>query len=432
MKPLKDRLGVSSHMYQGIAPNADRDFEISQYTSSGLRRIRQDFLWEQIEPRRGEFHFEAVQGQVDAARAAGLQLTALLAYGTSWATGGTGNPDAIAPEDFANFAGRVAQQYCTSIKSYEIWNEPDLAGSWPPAPNPTHYGRLLKVAFSAIKRTCPDAQVILGGLSSYSRPSDRWWFLRSLGTAHPDICAFFDGLGLHPYTFDQRVPPELNAEIWGVGAQSQVSMTQVARARLREMGCPDKPLWFTELGWPSYNAGLSFRVTPAMQARFLIRSLLLGLKEDVANLSIYTFWDEDPSSPVGRPQESHFGLFGWPRSERRAKPAFTAVQNLLAVLGNATTITDASSEYVFPGDVYALRISGDPSGRTAIAFWDGRSTAITGVLGVNFSSYRFRLRVPAGTRRAEWMTMQGRREPFPIDAEREVLLVGDVSYLLLE
>ncbi len=221
-------------MYQGIAPNGDRDFEISQYTSSGLRRIRQDFLWEQIEPRRGEFHFEVVQGQVDAARAAGLQLTALLAYGTSWATGGTGNPDAIAPEDFANFAGRVAQQYCTSIKSYEIWNEPDLAGPWPPAPNPTHYGRLLKAAFSAIKRACPDAQVILGGLSSYSRPSDRWWFLRSLSGAHPDICAFFDGLGLHPYTFDQRVPPELNAEIWGVGAQSQVSMTQVARAAARD------------------------------------------------------------------------------------------------------------------------------------------------------------------------------------------------------
>ncbi len=51
------------------------------------------------------------------------------------------------------------------VHTYEVWNEPNLAGFWKPVADPVRYTELLKAAYLAIKQADPLATVVSGGLA---------------------------------------------------------------------------------------------------------------------------------------------------------------------------------------------------------------------------------------------------------------------------
>ena len=366
---LRDIIGVSTHMKQDEGEDARRDFEFEKYVELGGIRIREDYHWHKIEPADDDWHMESVSTQVEMARQNGVSILAMLAYEVDWATSGE-ETSSIDPAQYGEFAGRVAGEFCTDIKEYEIWNEPNWERFWPPEPDPGHYAKFLKAAYQAIKSACPDARVLTAGLSSWdlTRPLERWWFLRAMHEEHPDICGYFDILALHPYTFNQKPSPEQDYFLSpDLSFEGQSWMTRIAREMLEEMGCGAKPIWFTEMGWPSYE------LVEEDQGSFLARSILLAVRDGVEAYFWYTFWDGEPTTEGFRPQESYFGLFGWPGAEdpRREKASWRAMKGLADTAGAARFVRDLSAPLDLPNDVYALLFAED-DGTLVLALWDGR------------------------------------------------------------
>ena len=400
-------LGVSSHMAQGPGANAERDFEIARYAELGGVHVRNDYLWQWIEPTRGGFDFAAVEKGVDAVLGSGGRVTAILDYGVGWAMP-DGTPGSIEPADFAAYAGALAGHFCGRIADFEVWNEPNSGNMWPPKGDPARYGLLLKAAHQAVKAACPQARVLTGGLS----PMDMvlgWQFYKDLGAAMPDVCDHFDALAIHPYTNDQAASPEydfrMDADNYLNPGQS--AMVAMARDRLKDWGCPDRPIDLTEMGWPSYT------ISEVDQGRWLARSLLLAARDGVEVYEWYTFWDSEPVTTGPSPTENYFGMFGWPgdlANPRREKPAWGAFRGISVVLGDARFAGDVSAALGMPNDVYALAFGRD-DGTVVLAAWDGRDMPDCGIEGCDAggagTTWNLSLHLPAGTASAEVRDLVG-------------------------
>jgi len=369
--PLQSLLGVASHMSTEVGADPLRDFEFEQLQTSGMRRIRRGLRWSRVEPAQDDWHFEEVQGVVDGALAAGVRLTALLAYGNPWAQEDPDLYGTLRVEDYADYAGRIAERYCQDVTDYEVWNEPNITRFWHLPPDPARYGDLLLAASQAIRASCPAARVFFGGLASYDDVDlfDTWGFLRRALQARPGLCDAIDGVALHPYTWFQQDPPE-HDEWVSAGVEKRGQQAQVQRARqiLAEAGCPPKALSFTEVGWPSYD------LTEDQVARFAVRSALLAALDGVEGWFWYTFWDDAPDASAIRPHENFFGLWGWPGEDglaRRPKAAWEALRVLVERLGALRLVRDLAPELGLPPDVHVLAF-GDGGRRVMLAMWDGR------------------------------------------------------------
>jgi hypothetical protein len=329
-------------------------------------------------------------------------LTAILAYGVKWAMKNN-EPGTIEPAVFSDYVTHVASRFCADIKTYEVWNEPDVTVFWKPKPDAAQYVRLLEAAYKAVKAACPDAQVISGGLGSNSDyTKGAWWFLDEMAAARPDLCSIFDILGLHPYTADS-LPPEydrVTSKGWEV--RGQVEMTRLAREKLAKMGCPEKPLWFTEIGWASY------KISEEQQGRNLVRSALLALRDGVDAWFWYTAFDMAPDCSPTAPAECLYGLFGWPGAAepRRFKPAFKALKDLIMMLGSMRFSRDRSTELGLPNDVYALEFAG-ADGSMVLALWDGRDWPDKD------TKFELKLPVPPGKANVEMLSIDGTMLPAP-------------------
>ena len=432
---IGDMIGVSTHMRQSAGEDSRRDFEFETYDQLGGVRIRQDYHWHRIEPNDDEWHIEAVQGQVDMARENNVRIDALLAYGVDWAMT-DGIEDTIDVAEYAEYAGHVAGELCDDVKAYEIWNEENIVRFWDPAPNPELYGDLLKAGYTAVKDACPDAVVLLGGLSSYDlrRPFERWWFLEEVHEAHPDIGAYFDVLALHPYTFLQYPAPEHDdLRVEAFRQEGQSLMTAMAQRLLVNMGAAEAPIWYTEIGWPSYD------LSEDQVGRFLPRSLLLAARDGVEAWFWYTFWDSTPTTEGARPHEAYFGLFGWAGEdglERREKPAFRALRAVLDLLGTARFARDVSGAWGLPNDVYALLFV-DEDGTITAALWDGRDFPDRfpdrDDPGGPDTTHELPLSLPEGTTGAILYDLEGvEQDSFDGDSAIQLVLTPAVQYLVLD
>jgi hypothetical protein len=155
----------------------------------GLTVMRHNgLLWLEVEGIEGQLDWSAVSeldNILSRASASGLS-TILLVRGTpEWAQlfpGTSCGP--IQPgklQQFADFMYAAVSRYSQppyNVKSWELWNEPDVDpllvpptsvfGCWGNYQDPFYgggyYAEMLEVVYPAIKRADPEAQVLLGGL----------------------------------------------------------------------------------------------------------------------------------------------------------------------------------------------------------------------------------------------------------------------------
>ncbi|HOU54614.1 MAG TPA: hypothetical protein PLQ97_11855 [Myxococcota bacterium] len=397
--PLATLLGVASHVDTEAAPDPLRDFEFAQYQASGLSRVRRGLRWSRVEPSQDDWHFDEVQGVVDASVASGVRLTALLAYGNPWAQEDPELYGTVRVEAYAHYAGEMAARYCREVTDYEVWNEPNITRFWHLPPDPARYADLLIQASRAIREQCPSARVFFGGLASYDDVDlfDTWGFLRRALEARPEVCDAIDGVALHPYTWFQQDPPEHDEWVSdGVEKRGQEAQVALARRMLAEAGCAPKAISFTEVGWPTYD------LTAAEVARFAVRSALLAALDGIDGWFWYTFWDDAPDASGIRPHENFFGLWEWPGEGglvRRPKPAWEALSVLLDRLGDLGLVRDLGPDLGLPPDVHVL-VFADGRGRVALAMWDGREmpdvTSEGTAEGGPDTAYDVSLDLPAG------------------------------------
>lgn len=418
---LGDTFGLASQMKGDADQEWKRRFEASTLAQMGVGLIRVGFSWEYVEPENDVWDWTLTDQLNETAQEHGLSWNARLAYVTDWAAPG-GSPSEVSPDDFADYAGRLASRYCGDIERYEVWNEPNLYHFWAPDPDPEHYGRLLKAAYVAVKSACPDAEVLYGGLSSNNFPHD--WFFNTYPffdqvlSAHPDICDYFDAIPIHPYTILQMARPERAVKVLGFDAPDLPGQVDDIRARLLRAGCVDKPVLFTEFGYPSTYLG------DEMQAEFLVRTVLLGTTREVAGYYLYTFWDKTGREP---PTENDFGLFEYPGEiegdQPEAKASFYAYRALVERLSSTRYAGDLSKGLGLPDGVFGLAFTDVIAPRLVLAVWDSRDDA---------GDYGVELPLPPSILAARIVEMDGTDQHLDLENDLVIKTSSGVRYIEFE
>jgi Bacterial Ig domain len=234
-------------------------------TDSGAKQIRGFVNWQNVRGASRDYEMQRYRLFADQAQARGLRVL-LTVTGTAGAM--------AAPGDYAAVAADIATQLRGKGVDYEVWNEEDENGFWLNGPQPAAYTALLKAAYPAIKNADPAATVLVGGMVA-----NDFDFLEQL-YAH-GAKGSFDAVGVHTDTACLTTDPrEYYREPSGrIGRYSFTGYREV-RATMLSHG-DDKPIWMTELGWPTITstcargarAGTKAAgVTPAQQADFLTKA----------------------------------------------------------------------------------------------------------------------------------------------------------------
>lgn len=305
-------LGINS--IRGLdAPALRAAFE--GYAATGAAWLRVDLDWSVVQAAGPEsYDWTEMDGYVALAEAFGLRLLPVVSFAPRWLDGGAApaNPAAVAA--YADFLGAAVVRYQPrGIRSWEIWNEPNLAGFWAPAPDPAAYARLLVAAYAAVKTADPGAVVISGGLSPApdtgpaKGPVVHFAAVDFLGRVYEAGGAgAFDALGFHPYSWPRMPDTWLPWSGWSM-------MEGAIRELMTAHGDGNKRIWLTEYGAPTGGEGVS----EADQAEMLARAVRLARGAPWAG-PLFWYSYQDLGTDPGE-SEDWFGLL---RHDGDPKPAF--------------------------------------------------------------------------------------------------------------
>ena len=371
-----DRVGVCTHFSQ----NWSTQLVMPLIASSGAGWIRDDFGWAGMEPTRGNYRIPAkAKAWIQAARAAGLKIDLILAYGNPAYT------DHYDTAAYAKAAGWLARELANDIQAIEILNEPNnfgfrdaYGGQWngnertgSVSPYLQKYVQILNAAAKEIKLTNPNMKVI--GLGTPPPASFR---MIALGLV-PQV----DGLTDHPYGKEMpEVVPYIDnpyfilrdgiatADANGTFA-SQVSMF---RTQAKKYGATEK-LWHTEWGYSTERSKSGKPViSEDTQAIYILRRILESEAIGVEHTFVYDFKDDgaDPYS-----NEQTFGLI---HNDLSAKPAYYALQRITGTLAGLSPAAPAKQATIEiepaakPGRLGSrcYTFSSSNGATTVVAFWD--------------------------------------------------------------
>jgi hypothetical protein len=322
------------------APGYDPADEMDTMVASGVESVRFAFHWIDGQPYRDfaqvpqaqRAEFVAVDGvpttfsrydpMVAAAATRGLTFLANVTTAPGWASkrpGVFGSPPK-GTAAYARFVGALVRRYGPNgdfwaenpalprrpIRSWQLWNEPNLRYSWTERNWAPGYVKLLRAGRTAVKRADPGARIVLAGLANVSW-NDLERIYRVRGARR-----LFDEVAIHPYT----KPPEGVIEILGR-----------VRTVMASYGDRRKPVTVTEFGWPSSKGkvkGIGVSTDRPGQAARLRKALPLLARHRkrlrLTSVYYYTWVTND------RPNDSIFFFAGLrhrlPSGEIVPKPAF--------------------------------------------------------------------------------------------------------------
>jgi len=260
---VADPYGICAHV--GGHEWNTRDKAFALMTEAGISYVRADFSWAGIQRNAESWNYDRLDALMVSAEAAKMRMLPILNYNVSFADPAWKHVDL-----WLRYVSNTVSRYQAKIPVWEVWNEQDINQFWRD-PNPTNYFALLKPTYTMIKAINPKLQVAVGGYAGI--PLGYIEELYKLGGKD-----YFDIMNIHPY--NHPAPPETDLERRLAGL----------RKVMEKYGDEKKPIWVTELGWPTQKQRLA---VPG-----LLRGAFEQLKKDPAAtwrvLAVH-----DPHLPVG-------------------------------------------------------------------------------------------------------------------------------------
>ncbi len=228
--PAASPYGVCAHLPRDEF--AQREGILGLMRIAGIGNVRCDIDWTAWEKNHAYPRFAGV---LDTAEREGVAVLPILNTA----------PRAVLPVEekqeefiaaFRPFVADIMHRFGQRLPAIEVWNEPNLPNWWN-IPNPTNYLEVLKAAHAEIKAANSNALVCLGGVSDIGLPYIRT--LYELGGAR-----YFDVVCCHPYTIPFAPEGTLDVKL------------EKLRALMAEFGDGEKPIWITEVGFPTHKNGV--------------------------------------------------------------------------------------------------------------------------------------------------------------------------------
>ncbi len=331
--PPPSPYGVHAHVTRADeSPFLQRELPLMR--QAGIRWLRTGFVWAGIERRQGHRDYARCDTAVDEAEKAGVHILGLLHGTPGWA-----EPTIEHLDEWLAFVRETVGRFRGRVPAWQVWNEPNLKGFWKD-PNPVHYATLLKATYPEIKRIDPDATVVWGATSRLD-----WTFLEP---ALAEADGKFDVMAIQPYGYGDPRAPE---------AYISDALDEMRKLMARH-GVEDKPIWFTEWGWPSHTGrrGMSDR----QQGQYIARAYLLALNAGLERGFWYEFQERRESD------EQNEDAFGILEHDLKPKPAYTAYATLIRARPPGSTALDRPWK---TGLVYHPAWT-RPDGTTVHAVWN--------------------------------------------------------------
>lgn len=338
-----------------------RTIDISTRYNIGVRWVRRDFVWENIERTRGVFDFKEADDVINREIANNVQVLGILNYSNLLYISEPNASTSFPPDtlqSFGNYVTQTVKHFKDRVHIWEIWNEPNGPTFWKPNANPKEYGELVLIAIQRIREADPNAKIMLGGMVGNSDQiffgGRSWGFTEDLLSMYPEIVNYIDIYSVHPYTFFQKSYPEERSITHKVGF---MDLILDFRTILEKNNAKSKTIWATEYGWHNAVNGLIYKGVPEdTQAAYLVRASVLALSLDVEMLFPYTYRDGPEDLTVS---EAHFGMYRYaePNAEEpfEPKPSAFAYQTMTQQLGNKSFTKDLKKMLKLDNNSYAYQ-----------------------------------------------------------------------------
>jgi len=294
----------------GVQVRVERtqDKDLSKISDMGFHYLRYDMHWHDVEKYKKMYDWKVFDAFIARLRANKLHSVIIL-NGTNplyeevvEVPGGYwGKPTGVAaptkPESikaFADFAAEAVKRYGTKDIIWEIWNEPDSSGFWPPKPDPKAFASLASQTCSKIRNVDATATVIapaVAGLPNLENTLSRD-FLGTFLQSPAGAC--IDYLSIHPY----RLKDVPETALFDYEHKVIPFITKFT---------PDRktPLGFVSGEWGYTTA----KISKTQQAAFLLRTHLVNKLAHVP-LTIWYEW-KDSHKDGEKDVESNFGILDY-------------------------------------------------------------------------------------------------------------------------
>ena len=222
--------------------------------------------WSQLEPARGKWNFELLDNYVRIAAQHHVNVLLTLGLTPAWAStrpdepSAYGNGNAAEPRtiaDWDEYVRVLATRYRGRIREYEIWNEPNVKGTFTGSAD--EMAQLSRAAYRVLKSVDPAITVVSPAATAEQGVGWLDEFLQHGG------CDSADVIGYHFYVTPQ--PPE-----------AMITLIRAVRNVLHRRGCDHKPLWNTESGWAGPKRFSSDEEATAYVMRTYLLNWLLGVQ----------------------------------------------------------------------------------------------------------------------------------------------------------
>ncbi|MHB8897977.1 MAG: cellulase family glycosylhydrolase [Thermoguttaceae bacterium] len=300
-----DGLGVNIHFTD------PRPGEMQMLAEGGFRWVRMDFTWAGTEREKGRYDFSAYDRLLTALEPHRIRALFILDYSNSLYEMERSVTTEEGRQAYARWAAAAAEHFRGRGVLWEIWNEPNIAGFWKPAPNVEDYAPMALAAARAIRNATPGEAIIGPATSTIDLE-----FLE--GCFKAGLLQWWDAVSVHPYR------------------QSTPESAAVEYHRLRRLiaryAPADRSIPIVSGEWGYSSAWNGF--DPARQGQMLARQWLTNLSQEIP-VSIWYDWHDDGLDP--QEAEHHFGSVLHQYNENRqpvydAKPAYLAARTLTTTL----------------------------------------------------------------------------------------------------
>ncbi len=304
---------------------------------SGVPIAREPMDWGTVNPKPDVYDWDTCLANADLLTRHNVKILYCLKGAPSWDAPGPRNgiPHLMPVYRFARAAAR---KFTGGNVAWECWSREDTQGNiaaW-------DYAAAQKAAYLGFKAGDPKATVLNGALSSMSH------FPMLEGMLANGMGDYFDIFSFHA--------DDLNFYL----------DTRLARKVLAYYGYA-KPIWITKMSWAQGGVGQplwpgdQFPEYSGSQARRQARQLVKNEMRAVAEGVSRTFWFSLP------PYDKWSNVFGLIRFDWKVKPAYVALANLIAQLGNSQYVGRLSPWPRVQGYLFAQ--NGDPGTWQTLVVW---------------------------------------------------------------